>query len=128
MSEQEPYFNLDMGNGEKVRCDAENTTLYTFIGKTAIGDIIFDNSALNHVYVELEETDEDNNLLGMYFFERFHNLYQQMAEFIGQNEFPMVLNSREVLECDLRAYMRQVDIEVQKFSSKIPDSLPHDLK
>lgn len=123
-SEQEPTLNLNMGE-ERHELTGLNTTLYTFMGRTAIGDLVFDNSSVNHVFVQLGE-NERHQPRGMYFFERFHPVYQDIAKFAIEHSFPIVGNQRRVPECDLKAYMSHVDAEQEKFHATLEGVFPED--
>lgn len=43
---------------DKYELTHENTTLYTFLGRTAIGDMPFENASANHVFVHLNQGEE----------------------------------------------------------------------
>lgn len=124
MSEQEPRINLNMGD-EKHELSAENTTLYTFLGRTAIGDTQFENASVNHVFVNLGRNEQDEPQ-GMYFFEKFHPVYQKIAAFAIEHSFPIIGNQRRVPECDLRAYMKHVDAEEARFHNALEGVFPED--
>jgi hypothetical protein len=124
-AEQEPSLPLNFSNGEKIDLTYRNTYLYTFLGKTAIGDIAFENSNANHVFIETGK-DENNNPSGVYLFEKFHRVYGQIAEFVVENSLPQILNRRDVPACDLNQYTRASDIEAQKFAAKLEAVDPSD--
>lgn len=126
MSEQDPTLNLRMGE-ERFELTHENTTLYTFLGRTAIGDMVFDNASANHVFVHLGE-DEQEQPRGMYFFERFHPVYKDIAKFAIEHSFPIIGNQRRVPECDIRAYMAHVDAEQERFHDSLEGVFPEDFK
>lgn len=124
MSEQEPTLNLNMGE-ERFELTRRNTTLYTFLGRTAIGDVAFDNASANHIFFYMGQNEQDQPT-GMYFFERFHPIYQDIAEFAIEHSFPIVGNQLRVPECDLKAYMSHVDAEQERFHSALEGVMPED--
>lgn len=124
MSEQEPTLNLNMGE-EKFELTRRNTTLYTFLGRTAIDDIVFDNASANHVFFYMGQNEQDQPT-GMYFFERFHPVYKDIAKFAIKHSFPIVGNQPRVPECDLKAYMSHVDAEQERFHDSLEGVFPED--
>ena len=44
--EQDLFITISLGGGEKVRMTRENGTLYTFLGRSAVGDLDIDNTNL----------------------------------------------------------------------------------
>lgn len=123
--EKDPSLTLDMGNGSKIELNHRNTTVYTFLGRTAIGDIAFDNASANHAFVHLGSNEQDQPQ-GMYLFEKFHPVYQDIAKFAIENSLPQILNMHTVPECDMKAYMAQVDREGVRFQAKLEGVLPED--
>lgn len=124
MAEQDPSITIRMGE-TTMELTHHNTTLFTFLGYTALGDMSFENDSINHVFVEMEGTEEGTTS-GMYIFERFHPPYKTIANFIIDNQFPVVGNQRTVPECDLRAYMLHVDAEEAKLHDKIQSASVED--
>lgn len=121
MSEQEPFLPLKWGDRE-IRMTAQNSQLYTFMGRTAIeiGNDKFEieRSACDHVWIA---TRKD---AGMYFWkEHDPDEYQQMAGFIIEHSFPAYLNARTISSADLTAWVREVDKEVETFVTAIPDAI-----
>lgn len=125
MSEQDPGLTLNMGDGKKLELTPENTSVYTFLGRTALGDVQFDNASANHAFVVTGRNEKDQPQ-GMYFFERFHPVYKTIAEFAIKNSFPIMGNQRTVPECDLRAYMQEVDKQEAQFHAQLEGALPED--
>lgn len=118
------YLLLNLG-GNEFESRPDNTTLFTFLGKTALNGIEFDNSRLNHVFFQIgEETEE--SMSGTYIFrtEQNANIWDTIATHIMTNDYPMVLNRRDVPECDWDAYNRMLDLQVG--NEDIPDTLPED--
>lgn len=124
MSEQDPVLRLSMDNGTKHELTPSNAVLYTFLGKTTIGDIEIDNTLLNHAFYRTSQ-NEQGQAVGMYFF-RHHPAYKDIAAHMSENRFPMVLNQREVPACDLNAYFTEVDRMTELFAGSIPDSPPEE--
>lgn len=107
---------------EWLEATPKNTVLYTFLGETAIGDMVFDNSALDHVFINLNEADAEGNGQATFIFKLFSDQFEKIAKYIRENDFPMVLNGRNLAECDIRAYLMQVDKNVAEFSDTISDN------
>jgi len=122
MSEIPDRLRLSIGDEIELDVTPENTTLYTFLGKTMIGDMEFNNSSANHIFIAMDE-DEKGRTRGMYLFEAFHPVYKTVADFAIKHSLPGVVNSREVGQSDLQAYMLQVDKTISEFSIQIPDEL-----
>lgn len=127
MSEKDPSLRLNMGKGKKIELTPHNTVLYTFLGRTAIGDTQFENASLNHTFVRPKD-DKEGNPRGMYLFERFHPVYQDIAKFALEHSFPAILNQRQAPECDIRAYMSHVDAEQEVFRQTLEGVMPEDFR
>lgn len=130
--EQEPPMRITYGEDQELIASPENTVVYTFLGKTALGAMEINNPDVNHVYLKTGEDTEDTTK-GMYIFEKFHpDLYAMISDYAIRNAFPQLLNMRHVPECDLRAWMNyrsaSDEAEVDKFVSELPDFLPEDFK
>jgi len=125
MSEQEPGLTLNMADGKKLELTPENTSIYTFLGRTAIGDTQFENASANHAFVQTGRNEKDQPQ-GMYFFEQFHPVYKSIAAHAIKNSFPHMANQRTVPACDLRAYMQEVDKQEAQFAATLEGALPED--
>lgn len=123
--EKEPVLPLNFSDGRKLELSYRNTSLYTFLGKTAIGDFEFNNPNANHVFIETGK-DANDNPAGMYFFEKFHPIYRDIAEFAIENSLPQILNRRDVPACDLTQYSRASEVEAAKFAHKLDAVYPSD--
>lgn len=125
--EDDPFVNINMGDGTRYRLDRESATLYTFAGHTVLGgDTLFDNTNLNHVFLQTSEGLETTST-GLYIFRAFRPQYEQLAYYMREHEFPMVLNMRRAPECDLAAYFRQAEETADQFATEIPD-FPDELR
>lgn len=127
MSEKDPTLNLNLGNGKKMELNHSNTKLYTFLGRTAINDVEFENSSVNHVFVETEKGD-GNIIKGMWFFEKFHPVYRNIAEFAIEHSWPQYLNQREIAVGDLTMYQQFAEKEADVFAAKLDAVQPSDFK
>ena len=110
MSEQSPNMHLNY-NGHEFDLGRENATLFTFLGR----------AALNHVFIHnLEAQGEER--CGYIFagIEQTRDADNQMANYMAEQEYPMVLNQLEVPEVDQDAYMRAAAPDLDE----IPDWLP----
>ena len=110
--ENEPKLNLNLGDGRTFEMNADNSTLYTFAGKLAM---------YNHVFLVTGESEDDGMTIGTYVFHHAE-AYNPLASFMVQYDFPMVLNRRDVPQCDLDAYGRYIDQVAG--SEEVPDTLP----
>ena len=110
MSEDEPVMNLNTTHGE-IEARRDNTTLFTFLGKLALYD---------HVFIHTGDT-EDDVAKGMYIFNQ-NEVYDQMSEYMWENDYPMHINLPEVAQCDLDAFDNMVHKDVeQDLESGIPE-------
>jgi hypothetical protein len=125
MSEREETLILNLGDNKKLELTPDNTTVYTFMGRTAVGDVMFENASANHAFVQTGKNEQDQPT-GMYFFERFHPVYSKIAQHAIKNSFPILGNQRRVPECDIRAYMGYVDAEQEKFHATLEGVFPED--
>jgi hypothetical protein len=120
--EQDPFITISLGGGEKVRMTRENGTLYTFLGRSAVGDLDIDNTNFDHIFVQRGEGPE-GGATGLYIFKAFQEHYKTIADFMIEQQFPMILNQRTIPLCDMEAYMREVDRTTANFAEQIPDFL-----
>lgn len=120
-NEQEPSLPLQWGD-RTLEMTPYNATLYTFLGRTVIErdneEFEIDNSSVNHIFLV---TDEGNK--GLYFFATEGGPFTQMATFMVEHSFPMLVNSREVPNGDLQVWTKVVDKAAEKFADEIPDFL-----
>lgn len=125
MSEQDPSLTLNMGDGKKLELTHDNTTIYTFLGRTALGDMQFENESANHAFIMTGRNEKDQPQ-GMYFFERFHPVYKEIAKFAVEHSFPQILNHRTLPACDIKAYMGEIDRAEARFHAQLEGALPED--
>ena len=121
MSEKVPSLTINLANGRKLEMTPSNSSLYTFLGETALGDTTIDNSSVNHVFVTTE-VSKDGQARGMYFFREFDDAYVDMARHMTEYRYPMVLNQRNVPDGDLKAWQERLDQFTSRFGSQLPDS------
>lgn len=95
-------------NGEKFKPTPENTTLYTFAGQ----------AMFNHVFLQLNKEGEE--VSGAYIFAP-SEAFNALARLVIEKDYPMVLNMREVPECDQRAFF---NANLEDLASM--DSFPED--
>lgn len=116
-------LTLNLGNGNEFEMTPDNSTLYTFLGQTAIGAMLIDNAAVNHVFVRTSP-EEAETASGMYFFREFDpDNYDTMTRHMTEHRYPMLLNLRRVPECDMRVWLQRTEAVVEDFASHIPDEL-----
>lgn len=101
MSEEVNEFTMRAG-GQEWECNKDNTSLFTFAGKTVIRGMEVPAEQLDHVF-RAEEENDDGTITGMYVF-RSNPGFLALANFLIQNNFPAHLNIRQVAECDKDAW------------------------
>lgn len=112
--EEEAKLNLYLGDGREFEMTPDNATLFTFIGRLAMYD---------HVFLETGEPKDDDTMIGTYVFNQAE-AYPQLSSFMVEYDYPMILNRRDVPQCDQDAYGRYVDQVASK--EEIPDTFPDD--
>jgi len=85
--------------GEEFEATPDNTSLYTFIGNLA---------SRNHVFIETEDSDKPNTVIGTYVFS-VHPSYQPLMKHLIENEYPVHMNLRSVAPTDENAYQKLID-------------------
>ncbi len=103
------HLRVNLG-GNEFESTPYNTTLFTFLGKAAINGVDFDISRVNHVFFESGNTEE-NTVQGSYLFrtESTAEVYDTIVQFMADNDWPMVINRRDLPQCDYDAYNRMLD-------------------
>jgi hypothetical protein len=103
--------NLELRLGdEDFEATPFNTTLFTFLGRAALNGIEIDLSRFNHVFLQRGEVDEQT-MSGSYIFrtERNSEVFDAIVSHIVEHNYPMILNRRDVPDCDVDAYNRTLD-------------------
>lgn len=103
-----PRINLNLGE-ETFEATPENSSLYMHLGSLA---------CYNHVFLE-KGTAEDNTLTGTYIFS-VTPVFDELAEYMAANGYPMHVNLRQVAKCDVDAFNRMVSQQVEDYDT-IPD-------
>lgn len=118
------HLRLTLG-GQEFESTPDNTTLYTFLGKTAIQGIEFENSRLNHIFLQTGDETEDT-ITGSYVFrtDQNANIWDTIATHIMTNDYPMVLNRRDVPACDWEAFNRMLEQKANEEAGDIGDFVP----
>ena len=116
------HLHLRFGEAE-FEAKPENTTLFTFLGKTALRGLEMDNSRFNHIFFQTG-TEDETTISGSYMFRTEENseTFDTIMNFVAGHDYPMVLNRRSVPECDVEAYFRMLDQRAA--AEEIPDTLP----
>lgn len=91
-----PRIKLRFDSDRSFDATPLNTTLFTHLGRLAMWD---------HVFMQTGE--EDEMMVGSYVF-RSADVFDELAAFIAENNYPMVLNKIEVSECDQVAFDRML--------------------
>lgn len=125
MSEREPQLTVDLERIGKVEMTRHNSGLFTFLGQTAFNGIIYDNPALDHIYMRLPEEHE---MTGVYLFKTMTPRYNQIAGFMVQNNYPLALNHQTVPESDIATYERMLERQQERYKEEIPDFLPENFR
>ena len=94
MNESEPVAKLTLPNGETFEARRDTASLYTFMGKLAI---------YNHVYCY---DVRDNEVQQSFYVFNFVNGYQELSEYMKENEYPQHLNLPEISRSDVEAFER----------------------
>ena len=94
------FLDIETKSGD-IHADRYNTTLYTFAGTLSMH---------NHVFIETSANEETRQPIGAYVFPQHGDTFKQLVEMISEHDFPMILNSNTVPECDQNAL---VDILTQ---------------
>ena len=94
MSEQEPVARLNLPNGETFEVKRDTASLYTFMGALAI---------YNHVYCY---DVKDQEVQQSFYIFNFVKGYNELAEYMQQNEYTQHLNLPEISRSDKEAYER----------------------
>lgn len=121
---ENPRFSVSVGENE-YEARPDNATLYTFMGKTAINGIAFDNDNVNHIFMSTGEHDETGELRYRYIFlgkEAVENVLGYMVI----NGYTCHLNLTEVAECDMDAYQNFSSKLADAEAEQIPDTFPED--
>lgn len=126
--EKEPEYeplNITFNEDQELEGTPENVTLYTFLGRTALGSIQLENSDVDHVYVNVIP----NEGRGFYIFNKFNaELFDIMRKHIEFWKYPQLINMRDVPPVDLEVYLRHKSYydekEAHEWAESIADSLP----
>lgn len=122
------HLRINLG-GSEFESTPYNTTLFTFLGRAAINGVEFDLSRANHVFFETGDT-ENNVIAGTYLFrtEDTAQTYDTIVQYMADNDYPMVINRRELPECDYNAYNRMLDqfAATEKSEDFIPEEWLND--
>lgn len=120
----EPTARINIeSTGECVEVTRYNGTLFTFVGRSALHDIEVDSEMFNHVYVTFD-SEQTGDRHALYFFEQSiqNNAYNQLAEFMIEHDFPMMLNFLEVPDGDIDAWEKANGATVDTIADTIPDA------
>lgn len=111
MSEQEPSFNINLGDTQ-FEMTRRNTFLYTFMGRAAL---------YNHVFLKRDDLPplEDGQILGTYLFQGAlkEGLWERLLTTLQENSYPQYLNHAEVSQMDQDAYMQAAMSDLEKNDS-----------
>lgn len=118
------HLRLNLG-GNEFEARPDNTTLFTFLGRSAIRGVEMDHHRLNHVFFQTGEEDE-GTLSGSYVFRTDKNeeTFDTIVGHIVEHDYPMMLNRRDVPECDVNAYFNMLDLKATEEAGDLGDFLP----
>ena len=119
--ENNPNLKLIV-EGKEFSVRPENTTLYTYLGKTAIDGVEVDNSHYNHIRIEQDKDDEDKSKFIIF---PGNELYETILNHVVENDYPMYINRREVHEEVLKGRKSAIDNMVDREISDV-DTVPED--
>lgn len=120
------HLHLRFGEVE-FEATPDNTTLFTFLGRSAIRGVQMDHSRINHIFFQTGEQDEDT-LSGSYVFRTDKNeqTFDTIVNHIVEHDYPMMLNRRDVPECDINAYFNMLEQKAIEEAGDLGDFLPED--
>lgn len=90
--EDEPAMLITVGEG-RFEATPVNTSLFSYLGRIA---------CYSHVFMHTGDKDE-KTMIGTYVFAS-HTIYEEMVEYMIENDYPLHVNLREVANCDINAY------------------------
>lgn len=106
--EGEPSFPVTFPGGVEFEATRDNTTIFRHIGRFALYDHIF--------FVRDEPRGQ-----GTYLF-NVHPNYNEVADYMMENEYPAHINLRQAADCDIEAFHAMIHKEATRdFEGGIPD-------
>lgn len=106
---------IETGKGEVI-LSPSNTTIVKHIGKSAIDGVTVDNERFNHIVVEMGQRDDGSKFGALIF--SFQRIYDEVEDYLENNQYPQLLNQRGIDEDLVAAYQAAV----QNIVDGIPDS------
>jgi len=92
--EQEPSMHIGFPDGVEFEATRDNTILFTFMGRLAL---------YNHVFFIRDEEKGQ----GSYLF-NLHPSFNEVSEYMLENNYPAHINMREVAQCDVDAFSSMI--------------------
>lgn len=109
MNENEPVARLNLPNGEVFEAKRESAHLYTFLGKYAL---------YNHVYCF---DIQDNEVQQAFYIFDFIQGFDELASYMVENDYPLMLNQLEPTKGDMEAYERAVLKDIDSRPEWLPE-------
>lgn len=109
MSELVPSMKLHLGELGDFEATPENTSLYLYLGSLACYSNVF-----------LQGTDPEQPKAGSFVFAH-SPAFEDIRDFMLENEYPAHVNLREVPDCDVEAFDRMVGMNTSDIGDSIPD-------
>ena len=116
-----PRLKMQLGEYGEFEATPENTSVFTFLGQTAINGIMWDNERFNHAFLNIHEVDEDR-VQGAYIFSDAKN-FDEMMRFFMQNGYPLHVNLRHVAQCDIDAYFAHQEVVADRELKDMDDTI-----
>ena len=118
------HIHLRFGESE-FEATPDNTTLFSFLGRSAIRGVMMDHHRFNHIFFTTGEQDEET-MSGSYVFRTDKNeeVFDNIVSHIVEHDYPMMLNRRDVPECDISAYFNMLEQKAAEESGDLGDFLP----
>lgn len=114
--EDDGSFFVTSGN-ERMEARRDNATLFMFWG---------DLASRNHIFLQIEPTDEENRTFGTYLFDPDCDWFDRVAAHMIDTGFTAHINMHEIPDCDEDAYQKYITQRSQKEIEEAGDFLPDD--
>lgn len=109
-------------NGEKFEATPENTVGFLHsMGRTAINGIEIDNDRFDHIFLIFEDSEKQQSGTNL-FQERLDN-FENIIEYMVENDYMVIMNKREVSEVDALCYLQLLENLSETEASNIDDEL-----
>lgn len=120
--EEEPSIEIELTD-RTVEANPYNTTLFTYLGKTAVENgtdkVEVDNHKFNHIWVQLGDEE------GLHIFEAYDKeQFDTLSRFMIVHSYPQIINMRDIAAIDVQAWLRRAEQISEQYGQNIPDFIP----